>query len=52
MERKIVMNYTKPDMQILIWEDDMLPITQVSGQISEGDSFVGDIDEDGLLPEE
>ena len=46
MERKIVMNYTKPDMQILIWEDDMLPITQVS----EGDPF-GDLDAGGL-PEE
>lgn len=45
------MNYIKPDMQILIWEDEMLPITQVSGQISEGDPF-DDIDKDGLSPEE
>lgn len=46
------MNYTKPDMQILIWEDEMLPITQVSGQISEGDSFGGDLDAGGLPEEE
>lgn len=40
------MNYTKPDMQILIWEDEMLPITQVS-EITEGDPF-GDSDDSGL----
>lgn len=44
------MNYTKPDMQILIWEDDILPITQVS-EVTEGDPFK-DLDAGGLPEEE
>ena len=39
------MNYIKPDMWVLVWEDEMLPITQVS----EGNPFE-DWEDGGDMP--
>ena len=49
LERKIKMKYERAVMEILLWEDEVLPITQVSESV---DGQFGDLDADGLPEEE
>ena len=44
----MIMLYEEPNMELIMWEDDMIPITQVS-QFDDGQ--FGDYDDGGLLIE-